>query len=213
MRNVIAALIFAACLMLPGGGEGVRANTPERDTLQVFSVVRPLVRHHSRSAHVKKFRRGRHKARHHRRKGNIYTRYGRHLSRGPSVSTFGLPGPLVAKIRQIQSACPGFRVISAFRPGARIAGANHRSLHAVHRAADISGPDYRCAYRQLRGWAGGVSTDAWRMAHIHMSWNPGGQEWGSRFAHYRGAGRHYTSKSWRGKRYANYRKHRRYARR
>jgi hypothetical protein len=114
-----------------------------------------------------------------------------------SVSTAGLPGPLVAAIRRVQAACPGFRVISAFRPGARIRGSGRLSLHARHKAADIAGGNYGCAYRVLARFPGGMTTDAARAKHIHLSWDPGGREWGLRFAH----GGH--------RRYA--RSHRRYA--
>jgi uncharacterized protein YcbK (DUF882 family) len=115
------------------------------------------------------------------------------------VSTAGLPRPLVAAIRRVQATCPDFRVISAYRPGARVRGSGRLSLHARHRAADIAGGNYRCAYRVLANFPGGMTTDAWRAKHIHLSWQPGGQEWGLRFAH--GGGGH--------RRYA--RAHRRYA--
>lgn len=108
---------------------------------------------------------------------------------GGSVSTAGLPGPLLAAIAQVQRACPGFRVISTFRRNARVRGSGRRSLHAVGRAADIAGGSYACAYAALKGFAGGVSTDAGRVRHIHLSWSPGGQEWGARFRHYRGPAR------------------------
>ena len=109
--------------------------------------------------------------------------YARSLARGPSVSTAGLPRPLVTVIARVQSRCPGFRVISAFRIGARVRGSGRLSLHALHRAADIAGGNYRCAYGVLAGFPGGVTTDAWRVKHIHLSWHPGGREWGLRFAH------------------------------
>lgn len=106
---------------------------------------------------------------------------------GRSVSTAGLPGPLLAAIASVQRACPGFRVISAHRPNARVRGPGRRSLHAVGRAADIAGGNYACAYRVLAGFPGGVSTDPGRVRHIHLSYAPGGQEWGARFRHYRPA--------------------------
>lgn len=100
------------------------------------------------------------------------------LHGGASVS--GLPGPLVAKIQEIESSCPGFYVGSAFRPGARVAGSGHMSLHASHRAADIMGPNFGCAYSHLQGWQGGMSLDANLIIphHIHISWNPGGRQEG-----------------------------------
>lgn len=102
-----------------------------------------------------------------------------------------LPAELTAKVAQIAGACPGFHIISGFRPGATVAGTHITSLHARHRAADIAGGSYACAYRELAGWPGGVSTDAERVAHIHLSWAPGGQEWGARFRHGGGV-RHYA---------------------
>ena len=138
------------------------------------------------------------RVRHQRRTSKIEARtfigYAHELSnkRG-SVSIAGLPGPLVHAINQVQAACPGFRVISAFRPNARIAGTGRRSLHADNKAADIAGPNYPCAYRVLAGFPGGVSTDAYRMSHIHLSYDSGGREWGSRFAH--GSG--WKKKKWR----------------
>jgi hypothetical protein len=119
-----------------------------------------------------------HAWRHHRRAALRHR-----VVRRSSVSTAGLPRPLVAAIRRVQVACPGFRVISAFRPGARVRGSGRLSLHARHRAADIAGGNYRCAYRVLAGFPGGMSTDAGRIRHIHLSWEPGGREWGLRFAH------------------------------
>jgi hypothetical protein len=108
--------------------------------------------------------------------------------RGIGASLAGLPGELIAKIEEIAGACPGFRAISTFRPGARVAGTNIPSLHGFHKAADIAGPNYACAYAHLQGWPGGVSTDAARMAHIHLSWAPGSREFGARFVH--GGGGH-----------------------
>lgn len=102
----------------------------------------------------------------------------------------GLPAELIAKVAQIAGACPGFHIISGFRPGAKVAGTNITSLHAVHRAADIAGGSYGCAYAQLQGWPGGASIDADRVAHIHLSWAPGSAEWGARFRHGGGGGHH-----------------------
>jgi hypothetical protein len=109
-----------------------------------------------------------------------------HIHRPLEISLAGLPQPLVLKVREIEDRCPGFHVISAFRPGARIAGSGRPSLHASHKAADIAGPNYACAYNRLHGWPGGVSIDAARMRHIHMSWSPHGREWHARFNHWHG---------------------------
>jgi len=99
------------------------------------------------------------------------------------MSLDGFPAPLAAKAREIERACPGFKVISAYRPGARIAGTSRMSLHAVRRAVDMAGPNPGCAYGLLADWPGGVSTDYAKMRHLHFSYQPNGQEWGVRFAH------------------------------
>jgi hypothetical protein len=104
------------------------------------------------------------------------------LDRGVALAN-GFPAPLLTKVREIVKDCRGFHVVSGYRPGARIAGSGRVSLHALHRAIDIAGPNYHCAYARLRGWPGGVSIDAWRMHHIHLSWAPGSHEWHARFNH------------------------------
>lgn len=116
------------------------------------------------------------------------------------VATSALPTPLQNALRQVAASCSGFRVISAHRPGARIAGTGRPSLHASGRAADFVVRDYSCAYAILRSFPGGVSMDASRVSHIHVSYAPNGQEWGARFNH---GGRAYAKRS----------KYRRYARR
>ena len=116
------------------------------------------------------------------------------------VATSVLPSPLQNALHQVAASCSGFRVISAHRPGARIAGTGRPSLHASGRAADFVVKNYSCAYAILRGFPGGVSMDAHRVGHIHVSHShPGGQEWGARFNH---GGRAYAKRS----------KYRRYAR-
>jgi hypothetical protein len=107
------------------------------------------------------------------------------------VSLAGLPGPLIAKVYEIEHGCPGFHVISAFRPGARVRGSGRISLHALHKAADIAGPNYPCAYAHLRDYPGGASIDPYVVHHIHLSWDPGGREWHARFAHWQPHHHHY----------------------
>ena len=122
----------------------------------------------------------------HRSERVAYVRHAHIRKRVPAVaaaSRGGLPSELAAKVDEIASACPGFKAISTCRPGAKIAGTNHTSLHASCRAADIAGGSWSCAYSHLASWPGGVSTDAERMQHIHISYAPGGQEWGARFRH------------------------------
>lgn len=102
------------------------------------------------------------------------------------VFTGGLVGPLQAKLASIQAACPGTHAISGIRH-TRIRGTRVMSLHAQGKAVDVRGP-YGCIYGQLKDWSGGYSTDAGRVAHIHISYDDaGGREMGLRFAH--GGGR------------------------
>lgn len=112
---------------------------------------------------------------------------------GGSIGLAGLPGPLVAKVREIQAAC-GSRVVSAYRRGARIpTGAV--SNHALHRAVDVRGHP-ACIYARLRGWPGGYSLDYARAPggpHVHISYNPGGMEWGARFVHRHGGRQRHAS--------------------
>jgi hypothetical protein len=83
--------------------------------------------------------------------------------------------PLAAKAREIVSAC-GSTVVSA------VAGRPNKSNHPIGRAVDLVG-NPKCIYAHLKGWPGGYSTDYGRVRHVHISYNPGGQEWGLRFAH------------------------------
>lgn len=107
---------------------------------------------------------------------------------GSATPLAGIVAPLAAKAREIVSAC-GSTVISGVRH-TRIAGTGGRlSLHASGRAVDIKG-NYSCIYSHLRGWPGGYSTDPGRVQHVHVSYAPGGPEWGVRFQHYRGGRRH-----------------------
>jgi hypothetical protein len=110
--------------------------------------------------------------------------------RGPSVGD--LVSALRSKVSEITSAC-GSRLISGYRPGARVAGSGHPSLHSVYpaRAADVEG-NPSCVYSHLQGWAGGYSIDYGRVRHVHISYSPpgsgylAGREWHARFAHYTG---------------------------
>jgi len=118
----------------------------------------------------------------------------RHAHRGPAVSD--LVSALRSKVSEIMSAC-GSHLISGYRPGARVAGTGHASLHSVYpaRAADLQG-NPSCIYSRLQGWAGGYSTDYGRVRHVHLSYSPpgsgylAGREWHARFAHYGGGYHH-----------------------
>jgi hypothetical protein len=96
-------------------------------------------------------------------------------SRSGSVSLAGVTPVLAAKARQIASSC-GSSVISA------VSRRGGRSNHPIGRAVDMRG-NPSCIYAQLKGWPGGYSTDYRSAGHVHISYNPGGQEWGLRFAH------------------------------
>lgn len=100
----------------------------------------------------------------------------------------GVVAPLAAKAREIVADC-GSTVISGVRHS-YIAGTGGRlSLHASGRAVDIKG-NPACIARHLHGWPGGASTDYAAVNHTHISYAPGGPEWGRRFAHRTGKHKH-----------------------
>lgn len=101
-----------------------------------------------------------------------------HQSRPGPLS--GVSAPLRALAGRLSREC-GAVVISG-RRHTSVAGSGRLSLHATGRAIDVRG-DYRCIYARLRGWPGGVSTDAGAVRHVHISL--GGREDGLRFAHHR----------------------------
>lgn len=108
------------------------------------------------------------------------------------VSTAGLPDPLKAILAKVQDSCAGFRVISGFRPGARVRGSGRPSLHGFHQAADFVVANYSCAFTVFRRekFAGGYSIDPGVVHHIHSSW--GGREHGRHFAHWQPHGNRYA---------------------
>jgi hypothetical protein len=111
------------------------------------------------------------------------SRHAVHGHRAPGGNSTGLAsvsGSLAAKTQEIVASCQS-AVISAFRPGARIAGSGHPSMHASGRAVDIRG-NPGCIYSHLHGWAGGYSTDYASVQHVHISL--GGREDGLRFVHH-----------------------------
>jgi hypothetical protein len=136
-------------------------------------------RHAERAGHHRKVRsakRSRYVSHHHHIRRYRYARTMR-ATHGGSVSLAGVVGPLAGKAQQIMATC-GSRVVSAVRHG-------RHSNHASGRAVDLQG-NPSCIYSMLRGWPGGVSTDygsAPGGPHVHVSYSPGGQEWGLRFAH------------------------------
>lgn len=93
-----------------------------------------------------------------------------------NTSLSGIVAPeLVAKVREIQSACGSHILSTRDRRG-------NRSNHPIGRAVDMAG-NPSCIYAHLKSWPGGVSTDYGSVHHVHISYNPGGQEWGLRFRH------------------------------
>jgi hypothetical protein len=119
------------------------------------------------------------------------TRFASFLRRHHEPSSFAVGigdvhGQLEAKAQEIVSSC-GSTIISAFRPGARIAGSGHISMHASGRAVDIKGNPH-CIYSHLEGWPGGYSVDYGSVQHVHVSL--GGFEDGVRFSHH---GSHHRS--------------------
>lgn len=118
---------------------------------------------------------------------NIFKAFIEHTTRLTGVDTSRLPKPLRAALTRVQDRCDGFRVTSAYRPGARVAGSGGRSLHAINKAADFRVSKWSCAYAALKGWKGGLSLDpttvrcgAVQCPHIHISY--GGRE--GRFVHH-----------------------------
>ncbi len=101
-----------------------------------------------------------------------------------SLSLAGVTPVLAAKSREIASAC-GSAIIST------VSGRGHRSNHPIGRAVDMRG-NPSCIYAHLKGWPGGYSTDYAAVQHVHISYNPGGQEWGLHFPH--GGSRHHVTR-------------------
>lgn len=128
------------------------------------------------------------------------TTYVNHL---PGVDTSMLPVPLREWLDKVRVQCAGFRVISAYRPGARVAGSGRVSLHALKKAADFVVKDYSCAQKVLAKFPGGLSTDPHRVNHLHISYWPKSREWAARFAH--GGGKRYYAKRWKARYAARHR--------
>jgi hypothetical protein len=125
--------------------------------------------------------------------------YGKSL---PGVSLAGVPQPLVEWLHKVRDACPGFKAISACRPGARVRGSGRTSLHASCRAVDFQLSEPACAQRVMAKFPGGMSNDYRRVNHFHVSWAKGSGEWGARFAHY--GGKRYAKRYKARYRYARY---------
>lgn len=169
---IIAASAAFALLTVPASAAGFSSNITVYCGDRVCGYVS--------ARHVHRVR----VARHHAARHPVHHALKRsHMAQHASGLLSAVIGPLAAKAAEIVSAC-GSRVVSAHRPGARIAGSGHYSLHARYpsRAVDLAG-NPACIYGRLKGWPGGYSTDYRRVAHIHVSYDPHGKEWGARFVH------------------------------
>jgi hypothetical protein len=101
--------------------------------------------------------------------------FGKSRREHPSTSLAGVTPVLAAKTREIVASC-GSVVISTIAPRP------NQSNHPIGRAVDLRG-NPECIYAHLKDWPGGYSTDYAAVKHVHISYNPRGQEWGLRFVH------------------------------
>jgi len=89
----------------------------------------------------------------------------------PSTSRACLPVKLKSLLSTIESQYGPVQVISTHRPGARIAGTHHASLHASCRAVDFHPAKGR--YREVlaylqNNWDGGIGTYSGTLHHLHV---------------------------------------------
>jgi uncharacterized protein YcbK (DUF882 family) len=92
-----------------------------------------------------------------------------------SASTACLPSSLKNTLATINAKFGRVTVVSAHRPGARIAGSGKRSYHADCRAVDFHPP--RGKHSEVVAWLkanhnGGVGTYSGRHSHIHIDNGP-----------------------------------------
>lgn len=115
------------------------------------------------------------------------TGYSRQIAKTANLSA--VASGLAAKVRELMAACPGTRIASAYRPGARVAGTGRPSLHSRYpaEAVDLAGSP-KCLYGHLHGtgWPGGYSVDYAAVRHLHLSLASDGRERGARFVHHSG---------------------------
>lgn len=175
MRSImmVACVLGGVCL---GSTQTKAAEPSDRDRYMRphFLQEQVFARKHVRRAHTRKHYAKRHNSGAHR----VARRVERSHSVGRSVSLAGVTPVLVAKAQEIISACGS--VVTSAR-----AGRGYRSNHPIGRAVDMQG-NPACIKSHLNNWPGGLSTDYWTAPggpHYHISYNPGGQEWGVRFAH------------------------------
>ena len=86
-----------------------------------------------------------------------------------------MPEPIRAMLDKVRSLFGSVQVVSAHRPGARIAGTSKASYHASCGAVDIAPPKAKrqevIAYLKAN-WAGGLGTYSCGMSHIHLDVGP-----------------------------------------
>jgi hypothetical protein len=100
---------------------------------------------------------------------NVFT------TQAQAAGTGCLPASIKSRLHQIRKKFGKIRIVSAHRPGARIAGSGKRSYHASCRAVDFHPP--RGKYRAVANWLkkvhkGGVGTYSCGMHHIHIDNGP-----------------------------------------
>ncbi len=93
----------------------------------------------------------------------------------PATAAACLPASLQSKLSQIRAKFGPVRIISAHRPGARIAGSGRASLHSSCRAVDFHAPKGK--HSQVVAWlkanhSGGLGTYSCGMNHIHIDNGP-----------------------------------------
>lgn len=142
-----------------------------------------------------------HRSHHHRHSASHHTRHFSTHDRHHSTSLAALPAPLASKISEIVGSCGSSVVALNAGHSTYVAGTGRVSLHHMNRAADVAG-NPGCIYSHLKNWSGGYSVDYGSVRHVHISWWPGGREWGSRFRH-GGGGRRYARHHYR-QRYARW---------
>jgi hypothetical protein len=103
----------------------------------------------------------------------------------------GVPSSIQSFLSAVSSQCGGVKVISGYRPGARVAGTRVTSCHAMGQAADYTTSNPACALRVATGYGLGHSIDYGRVGHYHVS--SCSREAGMRFNH--GGGGRYARRS------------------
>jgi uncharacterized protein YcbK (DUF882 family) len=99
------------------------------------------------------------------------TQFSAARDRRPSTSRSCLPPALKEILASIENRFGSMRIVSTYRPGARIAGTNHASLHASCRAVDFhpAPGKYREVLAYVRAnWSGGIGIYSGQQHHLHL---------------------------------------------